>query len=413
VQFLVQDALASAWFDHDRFEETISETSDFCRRANFTTALASGRALHGIAASQRRLAEAAIAFEAILATEDDEETLFRRLLHYHAEIYEQVGGPLFAWYLLLSGTKSKPYEKLLGEGVNALAKSIDSVPNLSRWFEGREPYLRNAASHVGGFHVSDGVVQITLESIQATHPVEWVVDRIYAFLESTLVTSWALFNELERRDIEVPISEADQRYLGITSFAMAELFATTTLHALNSQDDNGAWRFDLPPGDNDAVTTALALIGHDSAVRSVSVVRAGSSGQLKVPLEAWERCAEFISAGPIEAQVVSMVEFRAQCAVDGTPILSEADVRSAVAPLGLTLLAGDMSLVKYLRHLDRIAVEHEFTEPHDRIVRALTVLRTNDVRERERLRADFQLWIQEPLELPKAHSAQVYRATPG
>lgn len=409
VQFLVQDAVASAWLDHDRFEETISEASEFCRLADFTPALASGSALHGIAASQRRLAEAALAFEAILATADDEETLFRRLLLYHAEIYEQVGGPLFAWYLLLSGTKSKPYEKLLGEGVNALAKTIDNVPNLSRWFEGREPFLRNAASHVGGFHVTDGIVHITLGSVQALHPVEWVVDRIYAFLESMLVTSWALFNELERRDIDVPISEADQRYLGITSFAMAELFAATSLNALDSQDNDGVWHFDLPPGDDDALTTALALIGHDPAVRSVSVVRTGAGAQLTVPLEAWERCAEVTSAGPIEAQVVSMVEFRAQCALGGAPILSEADLRSAVAPLGLTLLAGDISLVKYLRQLDRIAVDHQFIDAHDRIIRALKTLRTDDVRERERLRGDFGVWIQEPLELPRAHSAQVYR----
>lgn len=409
VQFLVQDAVARVWLDHDRFEKTISETSEFCQQANFAPALTSGSALHGIAASQRRLAEAVLAFEAILATEDNEDTLFRRLLHYHAETYEQVGGPLFAWYLLLSGTKSKPYEKLLGEGVNALAKTIDNVPNLSRWFEGREPFLRNVASHVGGFHVTDGIVHITLGSVQASHPVEWVVDRVYAFLESMLVTSWALFNELERRDIDVPISEADQRYLGITSFAMAELFAATSLNALDSQDNDGAWHFDLPPGDDDALTTAIALIGHDPAVRSVSVVRTGAGAQLTVPLEAWERCAEVISAGPIEARVVSMVEFRAQCALDGAPILSEADLRAAVAPLGLTLLAGDVSIVKYLRQLDRIAVDHRFDDAHNHIVRALKVLRTDDVRDRERLRGSFGVWIQEPLEMPKAHSAQVHR----
>ena len=80
-----------------------------------------------------------------------------------------------------------------------------------------------------------------------------------------------------------------------------------------------------------------------------------------------------------------------------------------MAPLGLTLLGGDISLVKYLRQLDRIAVDHQFIDAHDRIVRALKVLRTDDVRERERLRGDFGVWIQDPLELPRAHSAQVYR----
>lgn len=410
VQFLAQDAVASLWFDHDRFERTISETSEFCRLADFTSVLRTDRALHGIAASQRRLAEAALAFEAILNAENDEGTLFRRLLHYHAETYEQVGGPLFAWYLLLSGTKSKPYEKLVGEGVTALAKSIDNVPNLSRWFVGREQYLRNAPSHVGGFHVGDGVVHFTLQSAQASHPVEWVVDRVYAFLESMMATSWALYNELDRRDIEVPISEADQRYLGMTSFAMAELFAATSFHALDCRDDDGEWHFTLPPGDDDAVIKALGLIGHDPAVRSVSVVRTGADAQLEVPLEAWEQHVEAISAGPIEAQVVSLVHFRAQCTADGAPILSEADLRSAVAPLGLTLLAGELSLVKYLRSLDRFAVDYDFAEAHDRIVRTLKVLRTDDAGERERLRADFLDWINEPLELPKAHSARAYRA---
>jgi hypothetical protein len=66
--------------------------------------------------------------------------------------------------------------------------------------------------------------------------------------------------------------------------------------------------------------------------------------------------------------------------------------------------------VTYLRRLDRIAVDHDFTEPHDRIARALRVLRTDDAGERKRLQADFLNWIDEPLELPKAHSALAYRA---
>lgn len=409
-QFLVQSNVASVWLDNERFERTVSEASGFCRLANFDAVLESDLPLHGIAASQRRLAEAVLAFEAVLSSETDEDTLFRRLMKYHAEVYEEVGGPLFAWYLLLSGAKTKAYEKLIADGATALAKAIHARPSLALWFDGSEPFLRNAPSHVGGYDIKDRVVHVTLGSARVSHPMEWFIDRVYTFLESLMATLWALFNELERRDIGVPISETDQRYLGMNSFAMAEVFASMSLGALDSRDDDGDWYFSLPPGDDDAMLKALTLIGIDSDVRSVSVRRAGSEHTLRVPLDAWERYEGAVAEARAENHIVAGLEFRAACTVDGVSALQESDLQSAVGVFGVPFLAGDLSLVPLLRKLDRLALARHYADTHDRIVRALRTLRTTDASERARLESDFRLWMQRDLEMPAASSAVVFRA---
>lgn len=408
-QFLIQRSVATVFLDIDRFERTVAETSEFCRLADFTSVLQSDQALAGIAASQRRLAEAVLAFEAILKSEVDEDTIFRRLLKYHAEVFEEVGGPLFSWYLLLSGTKSKPYEKLIREGVNSLSRSIDAAERLAPWFDGRESFIRDAASHVGGFHLEGGTVHITLGRVQVSHPVGWFVDQIYAFLESMMATSWSLYNELDRRNIEIPISEADKRYLGMTSFATAEMFALTSFEALECRDTDGAWHFSLPPGEDDALIKAMVLIGIDPRISSVTVERSGGAAQLQAPFEALESYFNGVDSVAIEEQIVTLVEYRGVCTIDGEPVVTEADVRFAVAGLGASFFAGDNLLVPLLRRLDRVAVTHRFSETHDRIVRALRTIRTDDAAERERLSQDFRLWLGTPPEVPKATNVRLFR----
>ncbi|MFC4140210.1 MULTISPECIES: hypothetical protein [unclassified Microbacterium] len=408
-QFLVQSHVASVWLDNERFERTVVEASDFCRFADVDAVLRSDLPLLGLAASQRRLAEAVLGFEAILSVETDEETIFRRLLKYHAEVYEEVGGPIFAWYLLLSGAKTRPYEKLIEEGATALAKAVNAEKSLASWFQGNERLLRNAPSHVGGYWIEKDLVHVTLGSEKISQSIGWFVDRAYTFLESVMATSWALFNELERRDIDIPFSEADKAYLGLTSFAMADMFAKMSFGALECRDDDGDWHFALPSGEADAVAKAVALMTTNADVRSVTVSRAGAESTLRVSLTAWETYESAVIDASVEDIVVAGVEFRAACTLRGKSALSESDLRAAVGVFGSKLLAGDLTLVRQLRRLDRLAVSHSYAETHNRIVSALATLRADDQSERARLAADFRIWMQGDLSLPTADSAVVVR----
>lgn len=60
--------------------------------------------------------------------ESDSETLLRRTIKFFGEVYEDVGGPLCAWYNLLGNLKQQPYLKLIQQNdVTKLAQNLVEI----------------------------------------------------------------------------------------------------------------------------------------------------------------------------------------------------------------------------------------------------------------------------------------------
>lgn len=125
VQYLVLDLLANIHLDIDRFRALIRETSHVCEDDVRLNEVASEPgALEGLAESSRLLYESLSSFEAVILREQDEQALMRRVIKFYAEVYEDLAGPLFAWYSLITRIKDQPYEKLIQNDVTSLARSL-------------------------------------------------------------------------------------------------------------------------------------------------------------------------------------------------------------------------------------------------------------------------------------------------
>jgi hypothetical protein len=191
-QYLVLDAMASIHLDAERFKAVLREASQLCAGNPLLAAVASeAGALETLAGSSRLLYEALTSFEAVLLREKDEQALMRRFIKFYGEIYEDVAGPLFAWYSLLAGIKNQPYRKLIQTDVAALARSITQHTQTKSFLEDSGSDLRNAAQHGNSFVVDGGQVTFHLRSYQETLSCAEVIDQIFSFLESAAAMSWS------------------------------------------------------------------------------------------------------------------------------------------------------------------------------------------------------------------------------
>lgn len=362
VEYAILEVVAGSTFDKPRFNRVLLESAQFAHAHPRLAAVAgSSGALVGLARSRRLLAEAILAFESAIQGEMNEHTVLRRLIKLHGEIYEEASAPLYAWYLLLAGEKSKEFEKLIrDDGANALGGAVGKSNTLSSWFLGSAPYLRNAAQHGGGFTVEGNDVRFNLKSYSETHTIAEVVDMALLHLESLAATSWALSNALALAGVEVPMSEEDAAYMGATQSALAS-FALKE-HGFEAEVwlDGDELHARISTEGANAFNTAIALITSASVTAPVVVVscRSGEVEAIDLPLDAY---TSFASMGG--NAVIRGIELRHACHTGDATLLQVEDVQYALGCLGIPLLVNqELALIPLIRRLSEVALESGFDE---------------------------------------------------
>ena len=356
--YLVAVAVAEVHMDIDRFDRVVREASQYCFDNDLleSVSLQAG-ALESLAEANRTMAELFTVLEAFLLRESDESAIVRRLLKIHAEIYEGVGLPVFAWYASISGLKTRPFHKILEDGASAIANTL-AQSDLSAWFAGSESYLRHAGQHGSSFTVKGENVTFHLKSHKETRTVSGVIDTIFTLLESLSATFWALQNALDSAGIEIPLVESDANYIGATpsrllEIALGELGEKVV--SINTTD--GDWHLTLAgKGDVLQIATVVATwVG--GTVRNVSVRREGEFSRLLIlPFREYARYLElFDSEADTVDRMVSLLRLRSMSTADQIPVADGKEVSHVIAIVGLKYIQGDLSMVGRLRDVLKLA----------------------------------------------------------
>jgi hypothetical protein len=359
-QYLATIMVADVYLDTERFRTVAREASSFCSSsAKLHLLAATPGAIDALLEGKRALIEAVTAFEAILHHEQNEDALIRRLIKFHAEVYEGAGLSLFVWYLHLSELKTRAFGKMLEDNATDHATTLNQSA-LASWFLGSDAYLRHAGQHGSSLTIANGQITFKLRSFKGTVTVAELVDTIYTFLESLLATTWALENALDQAGVDVRVSENDAAYLGVSKLRVATLALETLGETVHRAEQVGAsWEFDLGNG-GDLLVTAFSvakMAGND--ISKVLMQRVESKDRLlSVSMDAVTTALEVAEQrlDPREL-LIKLLRFRSEFALDGHRVVSRADFLYAVGALGIPMLANnDQTVIPYLRSVKKIAI---------------------------------------------------------
>ncbi|WP_216699695.1 hypothetical protein [Arthrobacter sp. H5] len=398
-QYILLSTIASIHLDPQRFSLVIAESAQFCMAVSNLTAIAQEEgALDGLAASTRMLYESLVSFEAILARESDGDALLRRVIKFYGELYEDVAGPLFAWYNLLAGTKQQPYTKLVQKDVSELARSLLRNPATSSFLEKAGVELRNAAQHGSTFSVSGEVVTFRLRSYEEQRTRWEILDEVFSLLESLAAMSWSLSNALTQRGCPVPLSDEDAAYMRVTPFRFAGLWLKDRgTIVLSAEESESAWKFTLDSGSGDVFNLALALaVGVPKSISKVGVRSSMADASLVVPYSAYELLIHWPadSSAPRE-HLMAVVELRSGCIRNNQSLLTESDLRYAVGCFGLFLLDGDQSVIPHLRRLMKMAGLGHWSVVEGYISECFGLWRVQDARRSGKFTTKLKSWLEQ------------------
>lgn len=398
-QFVVLDLLADVHLDPLRFERVLKESARFCFANPLLSSTAqSAGSLDGLAASTRLLTESIAAFEAILQRETNDAALLRRILKFHAEIYEDLAGPLFAWYLMLGGLKSRPYKKLIESGTNSLGKSLGNSVQLDAWFLGRDAFLRNAANHGAGYSIAGDTVTFQLDSFRETRSVAVIIDMVFANLESLAATSWALTNALAQASIDIPMTSDDAEYIGISGIQIARVWLSQRgTHVLRDSATKESWEIDVSRGESSAFELAIALsLPASTEVRFVTVRVVGGATSVELPLHAYLTYAAALNSGVAGKDLmIALLNLRLASRSNNNTILAHADLEFAIGVLGTSLLNSDLSVIGAIRHVGKIAQPLGNDHIVQLVTRIFRVFRSQDAGEMQTLYAQLLTLVQD------------------
>lgn len=321
-------------------------------------------AVQAVADTHRLMVEATTAFHAILAVETDERAIARRFGKLASEIYE-ASAPVLAWYRLVESDRIGPdaFAKVSGDDATKLAADLQKGP-LAPVFDDAAKYLRHAPVHGRAldFDSDASAFKISLKSHSEVVPRDVFVDRVHAFLETILASTWSLGNAIELAGIDLTISAEDALYLGFTPLVLTALAlpSIADLSVRDYQQTDSCWTFHIE-GDVDLFNPALVAAGN-AVGHADEVLLLGSTDEplLTVRLEdanVWQR-----SAGAGHHFPMNFLALKAAARRDGATGLERSDVQFMLAALGIELLGGDMQTIVHLRRLRAWALEHGWTD---------------------------------------------------
>lgn len=415
-QYFVLNAVASAHLDVERFRTVLRSASQVCAESHQLTAVASeAGALESLAGSTRMLYEALASFEAVLLRESDEQALMRRTIKFYGEVYEDVAGPLFAWYSLLAGIKKQPYAKLLQADVATLARGLAEHAPTTSFLEDAGANLRNAAQHGNSFSLEGERVIFTLRSYRETLSRAQVVDQVFSLLESAAAMSWSLSNALAQAGHAVPMKESDAAYMNLSPLRLVTLWLTDRgTHLLKAENAEASWDFTVQTDPKETFELALAIgVGAPEVVAEVSVHAPNNDAPLRVPLSAY---AQFLTVTGPESlpadHLLGLLEFRNACTVSGRSLLKVSDMKFAAATLGISFLVnGELAQLPYLRRSLKLASSLEDPKVAAVIRRVFDQNRAPDAIKLHYLKGKLKGWIDKyhAPAMPQSAAVTVYR----
>lgn len=359
-QYLATTIVAEVYLDIERFRTVAREASIFCSDSSKLSLLAATPgAIDALLEGKRALIEAFAAFEVIVHHEQNEDALIRRLIKFHAEVYEGAGLSLFVWYLHIGELKTRAFDKMLEDNATDHAITLAQSP-LASWFVGSDPYLRHAGQHGSSISIANGQVTFKLRSFKETVTVAELVDSVYTFLESLFATTWALENSLNQAGVDVQISDNDAAYFGVSKLRVATLALETLGETVHRAEQVGnCWEIDLGNGD-DLFATAVSMARMaGNNISKVSIQRLGSKDRLlSVSLNAVTTALNATDQrrDPRDS-LLNLLQFRREFLLNESPVLTRADFLYTVGALGLPMLANDdQTMIPYLRSVKKLAI---------------------------------------------------------
>jgi hypothetical protein len=375
-QYLATTIVAEVYLDIERFQTVAREATIFCSDSSKLSVLAATPgAIDALIEGKRALIEAFTAFEVIIHHEQSEDALIRRLIKFHAEVYEGAGLSLFVWYLHLGELKTRAFDKMLEDNATDHAITLAQSPFAS-WFVGSDPYLRHAGQHGSSTFIANGQVTFKLRSFKETVTVAELVDGVYTFLESLFATTWALENALDQTGVDLQIYDNDAAYLGVSKLHVATVVLETLGESVHRAEQVGnSWEIDLGDG-NDLFATAISLAKMaGNKISKVSIQRIGSKDRLlSVSLNAVTTALNATEQrrDPRDS-LINLLRFRSEFLLDGSPVVTRADFLYTVGTLGLFMLVNDdQTMIPYLRSVKKLAItmnEPEVTDLIDDVFR--------------------------------------------
>lgn len=418
LSYLVLELVARVFFDPERFEDVLHGCSRLFDDPSIVARIATdARSLTDLATAKTRLFDAFSVFEQTLASAKTEELVFRRLIRLYSELFEEVGVPVFSWYLLLSGQKQQPYSKLASSDSTDLARAVLSSPSIASFFMGANGAIRTAASHGRSYQVRDDEVVFELRSYGASIPMESIIDICLSFMESLCATTWVLDNELSNLGIEDHLP-SDPSSVGVSiPSVVAHMLRSRGIEVISFDADEHRWEFDLRSPNHSLFTTGSAISTQlPDSVRELRLVdNQLDEGNIRMPIERtadyFARAAELNGTDRMRA----LIAYMDSATLDGRTPLTEDDLRFCVGVVGRLLLAQqDISMIGHLRFYAAIARRERMSAVATIANTVLADWRLPSGPRRQKLLNDLADWVRLPVpQMPERRHLTFFRTTDG
>lgn len=413
-EFLALHAIANVHFDPERFAEVIKEAALFCfKHPHLVEISQSQGAIDGLAHSQRLILESLKSFEAVLQVETNSDSLLRRIIILYGEIYEDVAAPVFAWYCRLAGLKFKSYEQLMKMNATQLAGSLDASSVTTGWFLGAKSYLRNAAGHGrSSYSIAGDTVTFKLNSFSQAVPVAEILDTFFALFESLAALSWSLANALEQVGIDIPMTDEDAEYAGLSAFNLACLTLERSGEILhNARNQDRIWEIELGDGEIAASNIVMTFVLQNHAGFLCATVNRRGTKDALLTMPA-SLVAEVIAVktddSDPEELLLAILRLRSEAKTGGKPVLTRQDIEFAVSAFSLHFLSPNILYGRYLREVRNIALSAGHLDAVDLCDRVFAEFRHPNPVKAHRLAADLHKYVHHDAPvIPSSNCAQV------
>jgi len=351
LQYSLLEIVGSTVFDEEIFHRKLAGAADLCKGSTVMASVASQpRAVESLARGVGALYVALQEFELLIPHARTDGDIARRIMRLYTDVFEEIGLPLFVWYLLLTGSKSAPFEKLIKENATTLERRASELfPDV---FSPAMGFLRNAAQHGHSYTFEAGYFHFSLNTFSEPVPLDAVVDELYAFLESMAAANFALTSTLSTHGIKVDLASSDLERLGVTPKVSAELWlADKGMEPVITGFGDSGWSVQLKKG-SECFAVAAVLACNDSVPSPLRVVSDPAAPELSVPRQSIRR-----AFGDREAahDGLALCKLRREAVRDGQPLTERTEVAFLVAVHGSKLLDGDVASARLVREAARLA----------------------------------------------------------
>lgn len=203
ISYLIFQLLADVHLSPERFGRVIRDTSSFlvARHQELADHLANDKVVRDLHAAKQRALEGHAQANLMLSMDLDDEAVFRQMLRLYWVMFEEVGIPIMATMLKISGV-ARSYDSLMTDDAGELARRIAADKSLSPLFYGLNKNFRNAASHGHTFRLEKDLAVFELRTFAEKIPVEVVIDACFSLMESVYGIQMVLDAEISKLGVQ-------------------------------------------------------------------------------------------------------------------------------------------------------------------------------------------------------------------